>query len=46
MRNTVSKLKLAVACKAVGDQCEILVALYIAGTLEEFIQYAADNNSR
>ena len=45
MCNTIGKLKPAVASKAVGDQRKILVAFHIAGTLEELIQYTADNNS-
>lgn len=46
MSNTISKFKLTIACKAVRDQRKILVAFHIAGAFEEFIQYAADNNSR
>jgi len=41
--NTVSKFEPAVACKAIKDQCKVLVALYITGTLEEFVQDCANN---
>ena len=45
MRNAIGKFEFAVSCKTVGDQCKILVTLHITGTLEEFIQDPANNNS-
>jgi len=45
MCNTIGKFKFAVTCKTIQDQCKVLVALYIAGTLEEFIQDSTNNYS-
>jgi hypothetical protein len=45
VRNAIGKLKFAIAGKTVEDQGKVLVAFDIAGTLEEFIQDSADNNS-
>ena len=45
MRDTVSKFEFAVTCKSIQDQGKVLIALYITGTFEEFVQNGTYDNA-
>lgn len=44
MRDAICKFEFTVSCETVVDQRKVLVTLNIAGTFEEFVQNAANDN--